>query len=118
MSTEENAIAALVETRRESRRAVAEIQARKKVAFETNDYDEFERCAAALPGALNAEHLATQRVIAGVINPTEDGVLTLKAATAELKERIDAFAEDARKLGDLASILSIVTNAILLIGLL
>lgn len=108
------ALATLKDTRKAARRAVSEIQARKKIAYDAQDYDDFEKCVASLPLALNAEHLATQRLIAGIIDADEESVLTLKQATAELDARIEKFKADAAMLSDLAAILSIVTNAILL----
>ncbi len=111
------ALAALKDTRKASRRAVAEIQSRKKIAYNAQDYDEFEECASLLPVALNAEHLATQRLIAGIINADELSILTLKQATIELDARIERFKADAAKLSEIAEILSIVTSAVLLFKL-
>lgn len=109
-----SALAALKDTRKASRRAVAEIQARKKIAYNAQDYDEFEECASLLPIALNTEHLATQRLIAGIIDAAEPSILTLKQATAELDARIERFKTDAAKLSEIAEKLSIVTSAVLL----
>jgi hypothetical protein len=109
-----SALAALKDARKVSRRAVAEIQTRKKIAYNAQDYDEFEECASLLPNALNAEHLATQRLIAGIIDADETSILTLKKATSELDARIERVKANAAKLSEIAEMLSIVTNAVLL----
>lgn len=111
------ALATLKSTRKAARRAVAEIQARKKAAYNAQDYDDFEQCVASLPLALNAEHLATQRLIAGIIDADDESVVSLKKATEELDARIEKFKADAAKLSDIAEILSIVTSAILVFKL-
>lgn len=111
------ALATLKDTRKAARRAVAEIQARKKIAYDAQDYDDFEQCVASLPLALNAEHLATQRLIAGIIDADDKSVVTLKEATDELDARIERFKVDAATLSELATALSIVTNAVMLFKL-
>lgn len=118
MPDTDEALVCLRDARRAARHAVDAIQQRKNQAYDAQDYDEYERCVATLPAALDAEHLATQRLIGGIIAPEGEAVVSLKQATGELNARIEALRQSAQQLSDLAAILSTLTHAILLIGLL
>jgi hypothetical protein len=118
MSSTEEALAEIAKARDLARESVDELERRKRDAYNSGDYDAYDRYAAAYRDALTAEDKATRRLIAGILAPSDSNLASLKAATASLQARIAAFKADAAQLSDLAASLTIVTQAILLFGLL
>lgn len=94
--------------------AVETIRQEKEDAHERGDHAGFDRAAAALPRAIEAETEATRRLQREILNPSIAGIASLKDGTAELKDRIARFKADAATMGDIAVGISILTNAITL----
>jgi hypothetical protein len=97
--------------------AAEELWQRKRKAFEEQDFEEYARCAAAYRDALTVQDRATERLIAGILEPTGANVQSLKAAVAELKARLEALKAAEATLTDLAAGLGILTHVILLFGM-
>lgn len=117
MSITDDALAALTKAADQAREARDMLDAEMREAENAMDFHRFERASSAFAAAVNAHDLATKRVIAGVMNPEGGNVVSLVEATKKLEKRIAKFKEDAATIADITSVLTILTNAIMLFAL-
>lgn len=117
MSAREDTLAALSLASTAATATVAELQRRKAAAFAERNFKQFDRLVNASRAALNAEDKATRALMSTLTDPQAEEAVTLAGATERLEERLAGLREDAASLDDLTVAITVLTNAVLLIGL-
>jgi hypothetical protein len=117
MAVHEEAIAELAAARSAAILSAEALWELREAAIQARDFEGFERASAVYRVALEAQDKATERLIAGLLDPTGDKVKSLKQATSRVKTRLKKLKAAEGTLAELASALTLMTQLILLFGM-
>ncbi|WP_022685457.1 hypothetical protein [Sphingomonas phyllosphaerae] len=112
------AIREMTRARDEATAAAEELFRRKQDAMDRGDFRGFERYSTTYKAALDTEDKATKRLIAGLTNPDDGDVASLKEATDELDVHLEKLRSEEKSLKDVAVAITALTHVVLLFGFL